>query len=502
MATAKVTDTILRDAHQSLLATRMRTDDMLPALHELDQVGYWSVEMWGGATFDACLRFLREDPWERLRTIRRHMPNTRLQMLLRGQNVVGYRNYADDVVRAFVARAASQGVDVFRIFDALNDLRNLETAIAAVKDAGKLAEGCLSYTISPVHDDALYVRLGRRLAELGCDTLCIKDMAGLLSPAAADTLVTALVEQVGLPVHLHCHATSGMASVAYFAGLRAGAAIIDTALSPLGGGTSQPPTEALVALLRGTPWDTGLNMERLNRAAAHFKGVRQRYGRFESAYTGVDTRVLTYQIPGGMISNLASQLREQGALERMEEVLSEVPRVRADLGYPPLVTPSSQIVGTQAVLNVLTGERYKMVTRETRDYLLGRYGQPPVAVSAEVRDLAVGDEQPITVRPGDLLAPELERLKEEAAELVGNEEDLLSYALFPGPARDYFEHRAKDGDATDDAWAAAAAAAWALLPAADATHQGTPAGLAAPSPGRAWREAGRWELLGGRPGRR
>ncbi len=501
MAPAKVTDTILRDAHQSLLATRMRTEDMIPALHDLDHVGYWSVEMWGGATFDSCLRFLREDPWERLRTIRRHMPNTRLQMLLRGQNVVGYRNYADDVVRTFVARAASQGVDVFRIFDALNDLRNLEASIAAVKEAGKLAEGCLSYTISPVHDDALYVRLGRRLAELGCDTLCIKDMAGLLSPAAATSLVGALVKQVGLPVHLHCHATSGMASVAYYEGLRAGAAIVDTALSPLGGGTSQPPTEALVALLTGTPWDTGLDRERLNRAAAHFKKVRERYGRFESAYTGVDTRVLTYQIPGGMISNLASQLREQGALDRMEEVLAEVPRVRKDLGYPPLVTPSSQIVGTQAVLNVLAGERYAMVTKETKQYLLGRYGRPPVAVSAELLEQATDGAEPITARPGDLLEPELDRLRAEAGDLIRSEEDLLSYALFPGPARTFLKHREAQGALEDAALAAAAAVAWALLPPA-----GTTAGVqvegAERGPGQAWREAGRWELLGGRSVRR
>lgn len=504
MARAMITDTILRDAHQSLLATRMRTEDMLPALGDLDRIGYWSLEMWGGATFDSCLRFLREDPWERLRVLRRKLPGTRLQMLLRGQNVVGYRNYADDVVRAFVKRAAAEGIDVFRIFDALNDLRNMETAIAAVKDAGKIAEGALSYTISPVHDTALFVGLGKRLAELGCDTIAIKDMAGLLSPAAASELVSALVQQVGLPVHLHCHATSGMATAAYLKGLEAGAAIVDTALSPLGGGTSQPPTEAIVAMLRGTQFDTGLDLERLDRVAEHFKKVRCRYHEFESAYTGVDTRVLTYQIPGGMISNLASQLKEQDALDRMEEVLAEVPRVRADLGYPPLVTPTSQIIGTQAVINVLVGERYKVVTRETREYLLGNYGQPPVPVSEEVLRQAVGDAPRITVRPADLLQPELERLAQEAGALVQSEEDLLSYALFPGPAREFIEYRRRGGEETDAATAAAAAVAWLLQelerhPAAGRARpvEALPAGGEQSAPGRAWRLAGRWEQLGG-----
>ncbi|MDY0063249.1 MAG: pyruvate carboxylase subunit B [Myxococcota bacterium] len=501
---AKITDTILRDAHQSLLATRLRTADMVPLLHELDQVGYWSVEMWGGATFDTCLRFLREDPWERLRTVRRGMPNTRLQMLLRGQNVVGYRHYADDVVRLFVARAAKAGVDVFRIFDALNDLRNMEVAIQAVKDAGKLAEGALSYTLSPVHDVPRFVLLARRLAALGCDTIAIKDMAGLLSPAAARDLVGALVREVGLPVHLHCHATSGMASTAYWAGLEAGAEILDTALSPLGGGTSQPPTESVVAMLRGTPHDTGLDLTRLDRLAELFKGIRKKYKDFESEYTGVDTRVLTYQIPGGMISNLASQLKEMGALDRMEEVLAEVPRVRADLGYPPLVTPSSQIVGTQAVFNVVAGARYEVVTKETREYLLGRYGQPPVPVAEEVLARAVGDAPRVTVRPADLLEPELPRVQAEGGDLVQSEEDLLSLALFPGPAREFLEYRRQGGERQDALLAAAAAAAWSLRQTERALHvpgRGAEAHLPA-SPGRAWRQAGRWELLGGRAGGR
>ncbi len=489
MARARITDTILRDAHQSLLATRMRTEDMLDALPILDKIGYWSVEMWGGATFDSCLRFLKEDPWERLRTIRRLMPNTRLQMLLRGQNAVGYRNYADDVVRTFVTKAADNGVDVFRVFDALNDLRNLEVAVAAVKDAGKIAEGALSYTISPVHDDALFVSLGKRLKAMGCDTICIKDMAGLLSPAKATSLVSALVEEVGLPVHLHCHATSGMATASYLEGLEAGATIVDTALSPLAGGTAQPPTESVVAMLEGTDYATGLDMDLLVQAAEHFKKVRAKYSKFESKYTNVDTRVLVYQIPGGMISNLASQLREQDALDRMEEVLAEVPKVREDFGYPPLVTPSSQIVGTQAVLNVLAGERYEMVTKETRDYLLGRYGQPPVPVSEEVKAKAVGDQEPITVRPGDLIEPELDAAREQAGDLVQSEEDLLSWVLFPGPAKDFFEYRARRGEQEDAARAAAAAVAFLLSPEPKAVQAGP-----ARAEGWAWRDAGRREL--------
>jgi len=495
MAAVGITDTILRDAHQSLLATRMRLEDMTPVLQLMDQVGYWSVEMWGGATFDSCIRYLGENPWERLRVIRREMPNTRLQMLLRGQNVVGYRHYADDVVDAFVERAAGEGIDVFRVFDALNDIANLRRSIEAVKKAGKIAEGALSYTTSPVHTIDSFVELGVTLREMGCDVICIKDMAGLLSPRDAYDLVAGLVHEVELPVHLHCHSTSGMAEATYFEAARAGVSIIDGAISALSGGTSQPPTETLVAMFRGTPYETPLNLELLGEIAEHFREARKHYGRFESSFTGVDTRVLTNQIPGGMISNLANQLREQDALDRMDDVLAEVPRVRAELGYPPLVTPSSQIVGTQATINVLTGERYGTVTRETRLYCLGKYGQPPAPMSPEVVARAVGDEEPIVGRAADDLEPELPAAEALLGDRSAGEEDVITAAIFPQLAETYLEIRDRGGEDPEQLLAALAAVAFDVHERNQRVqdHGPTEDGV---SP---WKMAGRWEITRSRP---
>ncbi|MEW6542192.1 MAG: sodium-extruding oxaloacetate decarboxylase subunit alpha [Nitrospirota bacterium] len=438
-----ITDVALRDGHQSLLATRMRTEDMLPIAQKLDAVGFWSLEVWGGATFDTCLRFLKEDPWERLRALRAAMPNTRLQMLLRGQNVVGYRHYADDVVERFVERAAANGIDVFRIFDALNDVRNMERAIGEVRACGKHVEASICYTVSPVHSLDRFVDLAKRLEDLGTDTLCIKDMAGLLAPADAYRLVKKLKEAVRTPVHLHSHYTSGMASMSALMAVLAGLDILDTAISPLAGGTSHPPTETLVAALRNTPYDTGLELPSLAPIADHFRGVRRKYHQFESDFTGVDAEILTSQIPGGMLSNLAAQLAEQQALDKMKQVLDEVPRVRQEMGYPPLVTPTSQIVGTQATLNVVTGERYKVITNETKNYFLGLYGRPPGPVCAEIAARAIGDEEPIKGRPADRLEPELDKARQELAGKVSSPEDLLSFALFPPAARQFFEEREK-----------------------------------------------------------
>ncbi len=442
MPKVHVTETVLRDGQQSLIATRMRTEDMLPICPKLDQVGFWSLEAWGGATFDACLRFLKEDPWERLRKLRRALPNTRIQMLLRGQNLLGYRHYADDVVSAFVERAAANGVDVFRVFDALNDLRNLETAIEAVKRSGRHAQGTICYTTSPVHDIDTFVAQARELETMGCDSLAIKDMAGLLTPAAATHLVGAIVREVSLPVHLHSHATAGLAAMCQYKAVENGCQHIDTAISAFAGGASHPPTESMVAALRDTPYDTGLDLALLQEIGFYFKSVREKYKRFESEFTGLDTRVQVTQVPGGMISNLTHQLREQGALNRIDEVLAEIPRVRADLGYPPLVTPTSQIVGTQAVLNVLEGERYKTITNEVRLYLKGWYGRPPGPVNEALREAAIDGEEVIDVRPADLLEPELETLREEIGELAQSEEDVLTYALFPDIGREFLQERA------------------------------------------------------------
>jgi oxaloacetate decarboxylase alpha subunit len=443
----QITDTILRDAHQSLLATRMPTRHMLPVADKLDKVGYFSLEMWGGATFDSCIRVLREDPWDRVRTLRKAMPNTRFQMLLRAQNVVGYRHYADDLVEKFVDLAAKAGIDVFRIFDALNDIRNLRTAMKATKKVGKHAEGCISYTTSPVHTLEFYVEMSKQLEELGADTLCIKDMAGLLTPYAAFELTSALKKALSIPIHLHCHATTGQSEMSYLKGIEAGASIIDTALSPLSLGTSQPATESLVAALKGTPYDTGLDLDLLVDIANHFKGVRADLAEHESGLPGVDTRILQAQIPGGMLSNLASQLRKQNASDRYDEVLDEVVHVRADMGYPPLVTPSSQVVGTQAVINVLQGERYKVLTEHTKNYLLGKYGKAPGKVRQDLVERAIKEtgQQPITHRPADDIEPEFEKDKKELREKLGREprsdEDVVTFALFPEVALEFLDIR-------------------------------------------------------------
>jgi pyruvate carboxylase subunit B len=436
-----LTDVALRDGHQSLLATRMRTEDMLPIAEKLDAVGYWSLEVWGGATFDTCLRFLKEDPWERLRALKSAMPHTRLQMLLRGQNLVGYRHYADDVLESFIERSAANGIDVFRIFDALNDVRNLERAIREVKINGKHVEAAISYTVSPVHSLERFVDLARQLEDLGTDTLCIKDMAGLLAPEAAYQLVRRLKAAVRVPIHLHTHYTSGMASMASLMAILAGLDLLDTAISPLAGGTSHPPTETLVASLRNTPYDTGLDLKNFQPITEHFRTIRRKYRQFESDFTGVDAEILTSQIPGGMLSNLAAQLTEQNALDRMKEVLEEVPKVRKEMGYPPLVTPTSQIVGTQATLNVLTGERYKVITTETKNYFLGLYGRPPGPLDRDVMARAVGNEPPIRTRPADRLDPELPSLQKEMPASARTPEDQLSFALFPAIAREFFEAR-------------------------------------------------------------
>ncbi|KTT31716.1 pyruvate carboxylase subunit B [Pseudomonas oryzihabitans] len=442
MKTIQITDTILRDAHQSLLATRMRTEDMLPICAKLDQVGYWSLEVWGGATFDACVRFLKEDPWERLRQLRQALPNTRLQMLLRGQNLLGYRHYSDDVVEAFVERAAANGTDVFRIFDAMNDVRNLETAIRAVKATGKHAQGTLCYTTSPVHTVAAFVDQARRMADLGVDSIAIKDMAGLLTPYATGDLVKALKEALTLDVVVHSHDTAGVASMCQLKAVENGADRIETAISSMAWGTSHPGTESMVAALRDTPYDTGLDLELLQEIGLYFHAVRKKYHQFESEFTGVDTRVQVNQVPGGMISNLANQLREQGALNRMNEVLEEIPRVRKDLGYPPLVTPTSQIVGTQAFFNVLAGERYKTITNEVKLYLQGRYGKAPGEICEQLRKQAIGQEEVIDVRPADLLSPELARLRADIGDLAQSEEDVLTFAMFPDIGRKFLEERA------------------------------------------------------------
>ncbi|KTT67176.1 pyruvate carboxylase subunit B [Pseudomonas oryzihabitans] len=442
MKTIQITDTILRDAHQSLLATRMRTEDMLPICAKLDQVGYWSLEVWGGATFDACVRFLKEDPWERLRQLRKALPNTRLQMLLRGQNLLGYRHYSDDVVEAFVERAAANGTDVFRIFDAMNDVRNLETAIRAVKATGKHAQGTLCYTTSPVHTVAAFVDQARRMADLGVDSIAIKDMAGLLTPYATGDLVKALKEALTLDVVVHSHDTAGVASMCQLKAVENGADRIETAISSMAWGTSHPGTESMVAALRDTPYDTGLDLELLQEIGLYFHAVRKKYHQFESEFTGVDTRVQVNQVPGGMISNLANQLREQGALNRMNEVLEEIPRVRKDLGYPPLVTPTSQIVGTQAFFNVLAGERYKTITNEVKLYLQGRYGKAPGEICEQLRKQAIGQEEVIDVRPADLLSPELARLRAEIGDLAQSEEDVLTFAMFPDIGCKFLEERA------------------------------------------------------------
>lgn len=438
----QVTDVVLRDGHQSLIATRLRTDDMIPACEMLDRVGYWSLEVWGGATFDACVRFLREDPWERLRRLREALPNTRLQMLLRGQNLVGYRHYADDVVEAFVARCADNGIDVFRIFDAMNDVRNLETAIAAVKKAGRHAQGTLCYTTSPVHTIESFVDMAGTMADMGCDSIAIKDMAGLLTPTATGELVSALKASLDLPIFLHSHSTSGLATMCQLKAIENGVDHIDTAISAFAGGTSHPATEVMVAALQGTPWDTGLDLGLLQEISHYLREVRKKYHQFESPFTREDISVQINQVPGGMMSNLANQLKEQGALGRIDEVFAEIPHVRKDLGYPPLVTPTSQIVGAQAVMNVIAGSRYKTITNEVKRYLLGHYGKAPGIIDEELRKRAVGSEELIDVRPADLLPAELDKLRADIGDLAGREEDVLTFAMFPDIGRTYLEQRA------------------------------------------------------------
>ena len=440
-----ITDTILRDAHQSQAATRMTTADMLPALEILDSIGYYSLECWGGATFDACLRFLNEDPWERLRTLRKGLPHTKLQMLYRGQNILGYKHYADDVVDAFCRKSIENGIDIIRIFDALNDVRNLEQSIKSTKKYGGQVEATLSYTISPIHSEAYFVKLAKELEEMGADTICIKDMANLLLPMDAYSLVKALKETVSVPIHLHTHNTSGTGDMTLLMAAYAGVDMVDTALSPLANGTSQPATESLVATLRGTVRDTGLDLGKMSEAAVHFRKVAQRLrdaGILDAKVLGVDTNTLLYQVPGGMLSNLISQLKQAGKEDQFYDVLAEIPRVRKDFGYPPLVTPSSQIVGTQAVMNIIAGERYKTFPKESKAMLKGEYGALPGEVNPEVRAKAgIAPEDVITCRPADLLAPELEKYKEEFKDIAKSEEDVLSLALFPQVAPKFLEKR-------------------------------------------------------------
>ncbi len=444
MANVKITETVLRDAHQSLIATRMTTEEMLPILADLDSVGYYSLEAWGGATFDSCLRFLNEDPWERLRKIRAAVKNTKLQMLFRGQNILGYRHYADDVVEYFVQKSIANGIDILRIFDALNDARNLKTAINATKKEGGHVQAAISYTISPVHSNENFCKYAKELEEMGADSICIKDMSGLLTPYAAYDLVTALKSTVKVPIQLHTHYTTGLASMTILKAVEAGVDIVDTAISPLAMGTSQPPTESIVATLQGTEYDTGLNLAKLDKICKYFTPLREKYlasGLLDPKVLKVDVNCLLYQVPGGMLSNLVSQLKQQGKSEKLNEVLEEVPRVREDAGYPPLVTPTSQIVGTQAVLNVIAGERYKMVSKEFKGLVRGDYGKTPVEIKPEFRKKIIGNEKPVTERPADALKPELSSLREKIQPYMEQEEDVLSYALFEQVAMKFFEYR-------------------------------------------------------------
>jgi len=447
MAKVRITDTTFRDAHQSLLATRMRIRDMAPMIEKMDSIGFFSLEVWGGATFDSCIRYLNEDPWERIRTFKKHMKNTPTQMLLRGQNLVGYKHYPDDVVEKFVVLAVKNGVDIFRVFDALNDIRNMEHSIKIAKREEAHVQGTICYTISPVHTIEAFVEMAKQLEALECDSICIKDMAGLITPKAAFDLVKALKGEISVPINLHAHCTSGMAPISYLSACEAGVDIIDTAMSPFAWGTSQPPTETMVAALGGTPYDTGLDLEAFSECTAYFRQLKEKYmGILNKISESIDTNVLLYQIPGGMLSNLVSQLKEQNALDRFDDVLKETPKVRKDLGYPPLVTPTSQIVGIQAVMNVLVGERYKAVSKEVKDYVKGLYGRSPADISEEIKTMIIGDEEVITVRPADLLDPQLHILKKEAEDLgiIKTDEDLLIYALFPQVAIKFLKGELKE----------------------------------------------------------
>lgn len=444
MAKIGITETVLRDAHQSLIATRMRTEEFVDILPQMDKIGYHSLECWGGATFDACLRFLDEDPWERLRTIRKKCPNTKLQMLFRGQNMLGYRHYSDEIVDYFVKKSIDNGIDILRIFDALNDVRNLETAINAANKYGGHVQAAISYTTGPVFDVDYYCHYAKQLENAGASSICIKDMAGLLTPYGTYDLVKALKETVKIPIQLHTHYTSGLASMVLLKGIEAGVDVIDTAMSPLAMGTSHPATESMVAALKGTEYDTGLDLKALSEIRDFFAPLRQKYldnGLLDPKMLGVDANTLLYQVPGGMLSNLNSQLKQAGKEDKLEKVLAEVPRVRKDAGYPPLVTPSSQIVGTQAVFNVIMGERYKMVTKEFKDLIAGKYGSTPCEIDPEFQKKIVGDDEIITCRPADLLNDTIEQFKSEIAEYYEQEEDILSYAQFGQVAVKFFEKR-------------------------------------------------------------
>ncbi len=440
----KITETILRDAHQSLIATRMTTEQMLPIVEKMDKVGYHSVECWGGATFDACLRFLKEDPWERLRKLRDGFKNTKLQMLFRGQNILGYRHYADDVVEYFVQKSIANGIDIIRIFDCLNDIRNLETAVKAANKEKGHAQVALSYTLGEAYTLDYWKNMATKIEEMGADSICIKDMAGLLVPSAATELVTALKEGTKLPIQLHTHYTSGMAAMTYMKAVEAGCDIIDCAMSPMSMGTSQPATEVLAKAFEGTPYDPGYDQKLLAEIADYFRPLREKWiedGLYSTKVMGVNVKTLLYQVPGGMLSNLVSQLKEMNAEDKFNEVLEEVPRVRKDFGEPPLVTPSSQIVGTQAVMNVVTGERYKMCTKESKALVAGEYGQTALPISEEIRKKVIGDREPITCRPADMIENELDKLEKEMAQYKRQDEDVLSYALFPQVATEFFKYR-------------------------------------------------------------
>ncbi|WP_162011308.1 oxaloacetate decarboxylase subunit alpha [Streptococcus sp. S784/96/1] len=449
MRSVEITETLLRDAHQSLMATRMSIEDMLPILSSLDKVGYYSLECWGGATFDACLRFLNEDPWERLRTLKKHLPNTKLQMLLRGQNLLGYRHYSDDVVDKFVELSAENGIDVFRIFDALNDTRNLQRALDAVKRTGKEAQLCISYTTSPVHTVDYYIELTKQMVAMGADSICIKDMAGVLTPRDAKALISGMKLVTNLPIILHTHATSGISEMTYHAAVEAGVDRIDTALSPFSGGTSQPATESLYLALKDEGYDVPLDEKLMEEIAVYMRSVRQKYldnGTMSPTLLFADPRTLIYQVPGGMLSNMLSQLKQAGAESKLDQVLSEVPKVRKDMGYPPLVTPMSQIVGTQAAMNIILGERYKMVSKEVKQYLIGEYGKSPVPVDPEFAKSIIGDAEIYTGRPADRLEPEFDKLREEIGELAKSDEDVLIYALFPNVAKDFLTKKYAPND--------------------------------------------------------
>jgi len=441
MKKINITELVLRDGHQCHIATRLRTEDMLPICPQLDNQNFWSIEAWGGATFDACVRYLKEDPWERLIKLRKALPNSQIQMLLRGQNLLGYRHYSDDVVDLFVKKAADNGVDVFRVFDAMNDIRNIELSIKSVKKYKKHAQGTISYTTSPVHNIEYFVKLAKQIEELGSDTLAIKDMAGLLTPKVTKDLVEALVKNVAIPIHIHSHATSGLGSLNLMAAVEAGATMIDTCNSSFSEGASHPTTESIVAALEGWGYKTDIDLAGLEEISEYLKEVRKKYWQFESEFTGLDPRVLVNQVPGGMISNLSSQLKDQSALHRMDEVLKEIPNVRKDLGYPPLVTPTSQIVGTQAALNVITGERYKSITSEVKNYFLGQYGKAPGETNKEIKTKAIGDQQPITCRPADKLKPEVANLRVKAESFAKTDEDILTYAMFPDIGTIFLQER-------------------------------------------------------------